>query len=79
MLAVQPQFKTREETCIGVEQSIGIAHRGADVAVTVRHDEGVAALERAARTRRGAGRRNIERSVARQIDALRFLLRETLE
>src|SRR5262249_54439377 len=49
------------ETGIGVEQAVGAAGRGADVAVAVDHDEGVAALERAPRPRRRSRRRNVER------------------
>ena len=59
--AVQHQFKPREIAGVGVEQTIGPAGGGADVAVTVQHDEGVVMLECAARPCRGPGHRNVER------------------
>ncbi len=79
MLAVQPQFEMREKARVVVKQAVGIAHRGADVAVAVRDDEGIAALERAARPRRGAGRRNVERGLTGQIDTFLFLLHKAFE
>ena len=46
---------------IGVEQAIGPAGRGADIAMAVQHDKGIVVLERAALPRRRARHRNVER------------------
>ena len=61
LLAVQRQLETGEETRVGMEQPVRIAGRGADVAVAVGDDEGIAAFERTPRARDGLRRGNIER------------------
>src|SRR5262245_10736232 len=46
-----------------MEQPVGIASRGADVAMGIRDDEGVSGFEGAAREGLDPGRRDIERSL----------------
>ena len=58
---VEHHLEPGEIARIGVEQAVGPAGRGADVAMAVEHDEGVVVLERAARPRRRARHRNVER------------------
>ena len=58
---IQHQLQPGEIARIGIEQAVRPAGGSADVAVTVKHDEGVIVLERTPRPRRGARHRNIER------------------
>src|SRR4051812_25776764 len=61
--SVQQEFETREKTRIGMEQTIGSARRGANIAMTVKNDKSIAVLERTARPRRRSGRSNVERDL----------------
>ena len=63
--AVQAQFEQREKPRIVVIEPVRSAGRRADVAVAVNHEKCIAMLERAARTRRLCGRRNVERTFRR--------------
>ena len=68
--AVDHQLEVREIARVAVEQAVGSAARGADVAVAVEHGEGVVVLERAPRPRGRAGRRDVERRFARRCPRL---------
>ena len=58
---VEHHLQPGEIARIGIEQAVGPAGRGADIAVAVQHDKGVVVLERAALPRRRARHRNVER------------------
>ena len=58
---VEHHFEPGEIARIGIEQAVGPAGGGADIAVAVEHDEGVVVLERAPRPRRRARHRDVER------------------
>ena len=60
LLAVHAQLEMRQEARILVEQPVGSARRGADIAVAVDDDERIAVLQRATGPRRSARSRNIE-------------------
>ena len=64
--AVDHQLQVREVARVAVEQAIGAAAGGADVAVAVEHGKGVVVLERAPRARGGAGSRDVEGRFARR-------------
>src|SRR5262249_27589836 len=66
--AVEQKLETREETRVGMKDAVGSADRGTDVAVAVEHGEAVAVLQRSARPRRGAGRRDVEGNFWNRID-----------
>ena len=68
LLAVQRQLEPGEETRVVMEQAVRVAGRGADVAVAVGDDEGIAAFERTARAGDGLRRGNIERRFRKRID-----------
>ena len=59
--SVQHHFEPRQIARVGIEQPVGTAGRGADVAMAVEHDEGVVMLQRAPRPRGRSGHRNVER------------------
>ena len=65
---IQHQFEAGEITGVGVEQAVRSAGGCADIAVTVEHGECVVMLERAARSRRRPGHRDIERRFRNQFD-----------
>ena len=58
---VQHQFEPRQIARIGIEQAVGAAGGGADVAMAVENNEGVVMFQRATRPRGLAGHRNVER------------------
>ena len=54
-----------QETRVAVEETVRSAGRRTDVAVAVEDGEGIVVLERQSRPRRGSGRRDVERRLAR--------------
>ena len=66
--AVELQFEQPEETRVAAIQPVRAAGRGADVAMAVENREAVVVFEIPAWTRRGAGRRNIERHLRNLLD-----------
>src|SRR5262245_171696 len=66
--AVEQKLETREKARVGMKDAVGSAGRGADVAVAVEHGEAVAMLQRSARPRRRAGRRDVEGNFWNRID-----------
>ena len=66
--AVEQKLEMREETRVAMKQPVGAAGRGADIAVAVEHEEGIVVLERTARPRRRARRRNVERSLGNRVE-----------
>ena len=67
-MPLMQQFQPRQIARVGMKHAVGPAGGGADVAMAVEHGEGIAMLERAARPRRGTGRRNVERSFRNRVD-----------
>ncbi|MGY3647952.1 hypothetical protein ACVWW2_003243 [Bradyrhizobium sp. LM4.3] len=58
---VEHELKPRKVARVVMEQAVGPAGRGADVAMAVKHDKGIVVLERTPRPRRRSRHRNIER------------------
>ena len=67
LLAVHQKFEMRQEARVVVKQPIGVARRGADVAISVHHGEGITVFERPARPGRRSRCRDIERRLGNSV------------